>query len=476
MRRQLVPSEVLSYLVPAALVLVVIARVGRSRGYLLLVPIVYEFGRAAYLDTYGRSFAGLNSEQIGVAILIICALTLSALRPPAKANGLFSFGVLLLGGYALWSLMAAVLSFAGGLGLGKVAFAAVSSMTLPASVAAWLLAFSRVTEEELLGTVRVVVGMTAGLCVLYTLQALGVGTYPYAAWGTVYVQGNFMVRDFLTFPYFAVPLALAWAASARGRVLPRVLTAVLCLTAVAATFTRSILIASAVGLIVAGVVTNWQRGSLKRRRLPVGTLSGVLTLGFATVLALDQFWELRLAQGLSDVNVTARLAAVLNNVRTTSWLDALVGYGYAGTVPVLPGVVLGDSLWISLVYRLGLAGVLLLFGAAAGASIDGVRGSVGSAESRRTLCSIAVALPFAALTLSLAGVPSALHLGFALSLGPALALGLVRESVGFEAAHSDLSTLLPDWLRSPGMRRVLVVGGVVVMLAVEVWAGARLAG
>jgi hypothetical protein len=471
-------SAVLSYLVPAALVFVVIARIARSRGYLLLVPIVYEFGRAAYLNTYGLSVAGLDAEQVGVVILVICALTLFVLRPPAKSKRLFSFGLVLAAGYALWVVLAAGLSFLGGMEFGKAVLAALYSMALPVSVAAWLLALSRVSEDELLGTVRVVVGMTVALCVLYIIQAVGGQTYPYAPYLTQFAQGGLTVtvRDFLTFPYFAVPLTLAWAVCSRGRALPRVLAAAICLTAVVATFTVSIVVAALVVILVAAVAARWERSPLERRRFPVMTLSVVIAVGLAVLLALAQFWVARVGGSGLGADLSARVTAILSSIRTTSWVDALTGWGYAVPIPAFWGVVLGDSLWIGLVYQLGLAGVLLLLGAIVGASIDGMRATAGASESRLILGCIAAAVPLATLIQTMTGVPSALHLGFALALGPALALGLVPQRVGVEIAHVDVSTLLPDRLQAQRWRAALLVLGVLAMLAVEVWIGMRLAG
>lgn len=474
-RRSSMISTALSYFVPAVIAVTAAWYVAKSPAYLLLIPMLLTYGRAAYIDMDGLSIAGLGVDQLVVLTLVSCALVLVALRPSSRPHGRYSFGLGVFVLYGLWIVATAGLSVAEGLGIGKAITAAIYSMTLPVSFGAWLLAFSRITDEELVSIMRVLAVITSVLCLLYTLQAVGVRTYPYTAYMSVFVQNRLVVRDFATFPYFAVPIALAWAVASDERALLRIPIAVVCLTATAATFTRSAILAGLAALLIAGLLAGWKRVTLPRRRLPVGAIAAALTVGVAMVLSLDSYWFIRLAPGLSDASVTSRVAAILNNVRSSSLLDALVGHGFGAILEAPVGVVLGDSLWIYVVFRFGMIGVVLLAGALVAAAVDGSRAVVFTSKSTpRTLSAVAGAIPISVLLLSLAGVPSSLSTGFALSLGPALVIGMIGAVRFPEAPHLDVWSLLPDRFRSTAWRRLLSLLAILTMLIVEVWVGMRL--
>ncbi|PKQ29459.1 MAG: hypothetical protein CVT60_05220 [Actinobacteria bacterium HGW-Actinobacteria-10] len=468
-------STVLSYLVPGAIAVSVVWYLARNPAYVLLIPMLLAVGRAAYIDTHGWTIAGLGVDQIVVLVLVGCALVLVALRPSSRLQDRHSLGLGMFGLYALWIVVTAGLSVAEGLSIGKAITSAIYSMTLPMSVGAWLLAFSRITDEELISVMRVLAVITSVLCLLYTMQAVGIRTYPYNAYMSVFVQDRLVVRDFATFPYFAVPIALAWAVASNERALLRIPIAAACLIATAATFTRSTILAGIAALLIAGMLASWKRPITQHRKLPVGTIATALTLVAAMTLSLDGYWSVRLAPGLLDANVTSRAAAILNNVRSSGLLDALTGYGF-GTVMETPvGVVAGDSLWIYIVYRFGMIGVVLLAGALLAAAVDGSRAVVSTPEPKpRTLAAVAGALPIAVLLFSLAGVPSSLSTGLALSLGPALVMGVIGARQLPETSHLDVWSLLPDRFRSNAWRRVLSLLAILTMLSVEVWIGMRL--
>ncbi|MHB9003857.1 MAG: hypothetical protein ACYC6C_07290 [Coriobacteriia bacterium] len=468
-------STALSYFVPGAIAVCVAWYLAKSPVYLVLIPMLLAFGRAAYIDTHGWTVAGLGVDQIVVLTLVGCALVLVALRTSSRPQGRYSLGLGVFGLYALWIVVTAGLSAAEGMSIGKAITSAIYSMTLPISVGAWLLVFTRVTDEELISVVRVLAVITSLLCLLYTMQAVGIRTYPYTAYMSVFVQNRLVVRDFATFPYFAVPIALAWAVASNERALLRIPVAVACLIATAATFTRSTILAGVTAVLIAGMFASWKRPNSSHRRLPVGTIAAALTFVFAMILSLDGYWSVRLAPGLVDANVTSRVAAIFNNVRSSGPLDALAGYGF-GTVMEAPvGVVVGDSLWIYIIYRFGMIGVVLLAGALFAAAMDAGRAVESTLEpKRRTLAAVAGALPIAVLLLSLAGVPSSLSAGLALSFGPALVMGLIGSRQLSETSHLDVWSLLPDRFRSNAWRRVLSLLGILTMLVVEVWIGMRL--
>jgi hypothetical protein len=470
-------STVLSVLVPALLAAVVISKCRRSIAYVLLIPIFFDFGRAAYLDTYGLSFARLSSHQIGVALLVACSLLLVLRRDVHPRLKTLPLAAPIIGLYAFWILAVGLLSAAEGLSLGKSAVTALFSTTLPVSFAAWFVAVSRISEDELLGILRIVAIISAGLGLLYSLQAAGVHVYPYAGYSTVTSAGRVFTRDFATLGFMGVLVALAWSMAERPHLGLRVCVAALALLAVAASFTRSFLIAGIVAIFVSGLVVavRTRRSDKVGSRRTAGLAAIATIVGVFAAIMTDELWASRLLSIGRDASFTGRAGAILGNVRAGSWVDALVGYGFEGGVSVGAGVVLGDSLWIELVYRLGLVGALLLAGALVAAGIDALRCRGTRTGTQVSLSAVAAGMPLSVLVLSLAGIPSSLHIGLALAFGPALAAGVIAPGSQV-CENAVLAAVLPSPLPGSRVSRTLFLVLLGLILAVvEIWIGIQVA-
>jgi O-antigen ligase len=241
---------------------------------------------------------------------------------------------------------------------------------VPICLAMWVDIFRRSSRDEvhrLLATLAVV---SVPLAAMYSLSEVGVPIYPHLGWAPQSVGSATIVRDFLTFPFWA-KLGLAWYVT-RPKQSPASLLAIAALLmACVLTYTRSIEIPAALCVLVALVLPlattrNW--GVVGRRMMAFAGLTAVAIAGLAILapgnlaFSYQRIHELA-RNGENSANVASRVETFSIASRTSYAANGVFGAGAsvsgASRVDALweQGLMLADSLWTFTVIGIGLAGV-----------------------------------------------------------------------------------------------------------------------
>ena len=473
--------SLLSYLVPLAIVVWVAFEARRNLAVLVVLPLLIIFGRSVYIDTFvnGLFVRGLQLMPVDLVLigLLIVLLVAREVRPRVKQAviGSESWPILAVLGVVGLAMLATVLS-------GHAPFQVIHSgirLGAPAiGFFIWLDYLRRFTAEEVESLLRFLVTLTAVLMIPYILQAIGFHTYPYSPYGSVSsasgvaasASDRTLVRDFLTFPFWA-PVALACLA-ARPQATKRWIAEMsLVSVGFAVTFTRSLIIA-AVAAVLFGTINFALNKSWSRRRV-----MGMSALAVTAVLAVvilqsesplvgrelgSRFGELT-TSGLSSTNVAGRTNLFERTLSQVSGAgNAALGMGvYSyGSIDPAWGLHLGsfgfaDSMWPVLMLYLGLAGVVA-YGAMLAVGLLSAARRVRVERKTGAAWGIIALLVLVQWTMATFASDGLLHLGavagFAFALLVVSKYDLwyqgVRELANEEVSRADAATIVA----SPAVR------------------------
>ena len=258
---------------------------------------------------------------------------------------------------------------------------------------------SRSTRAETLQfLVAVVVANTVAATMYVLHQGLHLPIYIGSEYYTTQFAGQEITRSFTFMPQFSL-LALAFVLARREWNLKWLAVLGITLLAIMVSYTRALLIAAVVGIVVAVVAREFSKpdaGRFLRRMLAIVSSVVVVVLGLRIVRPVEfaylvgRFNEFATANGASDIgNWQIRwrqFDAVYDFVAKN---DAFLGLGYpeAGSNPIDAYLYRwsSDSTWVPIVYAFGLLG-LALFGALLfGFAVRSLHLSLGPPEERRYL-------------------------------------------------------------------------------------------
>ena len=233
---------------------------------------------------------------------------------------------------------------------------------------------SRATRAETLAFLRAIVLVNTFVAVLFVLhQGFHLPIYSGAEYYSTVVSGVEITRTHRFSPAFT-PLALGFILAMRDwRPIWLVALAVNIL-AVLVSYTRTLLIAALVAVVVAIIVRELRHpeaGRLLRRGLAILGSIAVITVAFAWMrpiefgYLLDRLSGFFAAGGASDIgNWRVREAAWSAVERVVSRIDPWFGLGFpeAGSNAVDSSIYLWtwDNTWLPILYRFGIAGLVVL--------------------------------------------------------------------------------------------------------------------
>jgi len=229
----------------------------------------------------------------------------------------------------------------------------------------------RFTAQEIVQYVSVLSLFTTCLMVLYIASALRLPVYPYPKYLVTSFSGTTIIRDFTTFPIW---LGLAWAyylSQAKRSVWAFAALAVLAVGTLLS-YTRSLILGLAVIVVLAVILQMVHKG--RRARALAIAAAGVAGLAIffvgGPVLAPAQYAFLANRMGevnqpgqvLSASNVQSRIKAFSRAQQVGARVDSVFGAGLfdPATSARTRNYNSSDSDWIRIVYRTGLAGVIVL--------------------------------------------------------------------------------------------------------------------
>lgn len=337
--------------------------------------------------------------------LVWLVITLSWRRSPEKeALGFFGSGRLLPEEIPL--LLVAVLA--------AVHVAGVFSLTgdLPTAVEAasgsvyllvgYLLVrgiASRATREETLGFLEAVVianTIAAGLYVVH--QGLHISIYEGTEYFSTIVGGSEITRTFTFMPQFSL-LALGFVLAKREWDLKWLTVLAITMLALLVSYTRALLLAAVVGVVVALVAREFsspRSGRLLRRTVTIVASITLVVAVFSFVRPVEfrflvgRFADFSTAGGVSDINNWQIRQAQFDAVQSyVAQQDLVLGVGYPQpeSNPIDQHIYLwsSDSTWVPIMYTFGLAGLMLFGAVILGFGLRSLGLSLNPPESRRYL-------------------------------------------------------------------------------------------
>jgi hypothetical protein len=227
--------------------------------------------------------------------------------------------------------------------------------------------------EDVIKFLSALVVINAGAALLYIAnQALGIPFYAGSVSGTEVFHGQTIVRGFAFYPQLLLLTLAVLFAKPRWTWLDPVIL-IVNVVAIWLSYTRSWLL---VALVVLGVVLFVRLIKARQTRLALRRLGGIVLLvvvvGAAMLMLLptqSSYFISRLsatqgAGGLaSESSFAARRSFIAATYRHASDTDSLLGVGFASPAQDAElGAVerwSADTLWVPVVYRLGLVGVAL---------------------------------------------------------------------------------------------------------------------
>jgi hypothetical protein len=256
--------------------------------------------------------------------------------------------------------------------------------------------FSRAQIIEFLGAVVVANTVAATLYVAH--QGLHIDIYPASEYFSTVFQGQTITRTFTFAPQFSV-LALAFVLARRSWTPGWLVVLAVTLLAVVVSYTRTLLIAALVAVVLAVVVRemkNPHAGRLVRRVLTLSaSVAGAFVLFRLVRPAEFRFLMSRLSEFASSSGPTdvgnwdirrTHFAAVLHVVARG---DLFLGLGFpaagSNAVDAHLHIWTSDMAWVPLLYRLGWVGVGLFGLAFAGFILRSLLLSQQQPEERRYL-------------------------------------------------------------------------------------------
>ena len=395
--------------VPLALLAWFLWKSRTNRLFLLGIPVLMVMRGSIFFQemrpfwTPGRF--GPSTHLMAWLALVWLAMVLSRRRSPEDA-GLGAFGVgrilpeempLLLVAVLAGVHVAGVFSLTGDL---RTAVEAASASVY--LLVGYLLVrgiASRATREETLEFLAgVVIANTVAAALYVAHQGLHITIYQGPEYYSTVFGGSEITRTFAFMPQFSL-LALGFVLARRQWDLKWLVVLAVTMLAIMVSYTRALLIAAVVGLVVAVVAREFSRpeaGRLVRRTLTIVASVAVVAVAFSLVRPVEfqylaaRFADFSTAGGVSDItNWDIRqhqFATVRAFVAETDFILG-VGYPQAGSNPIDQYIYRwsSDSTWVPILYTFGLAGLVLFGAVLLGFGLRSLRLSLQPPESRRYL-------------------------------------------------------------------------------------------
>ena len=268
---------------------------------------------------------------------------------------------------------------------------------------------SRATREETLEFFAgVVVANTVAAALYVAHQGLHLTIYQGQEYFSTVFAGSEITRTFTFMPQFSL-LALGFVLAKREWSFKWLVVLAITLLSILVSYTRALLIAAVVGVVIAVVVREFSRpeaGRLVRRTVTIVVSVTVVVAAFSFTrpvefqYLVERFADFSSAGGVSDIAHwqirQEQFAAVQSFVARH---DLLLGVGYpeAGSNPIDQFIFRwsSDSTWVPILYTFGLTGLVLFGALLIGFALRSLNLALSPPEERRYLgliCLITIAL------------------------------------------------------------------------------------
>lgn len=375
--------ELFRYAVPAVLALAFLWGARKNVLFLLGIPFLMAMYYSAFFTrmrpfwTPGR-FTSQTHLMMWLAIVLVVVLVVWSRRGEGRL-GVFGARLVLPeeGLLAVFALLIGVHVLGGFRATGDLYGAVAAALTSLYLILGYLMVrgiVSRATRAETIAFLRAVVLVNTFLAALYVLhQGFHLPIYTGAEYFSTSVDGVEITRTFRFAPAFT-PLALGFILAMREWRPIWLAALAVNILAIMVSYTRTLLIAAAVAVVLAVVVRELRHGDagrvLRRGLTIVGSVAAVVVV-FAVVRPIQFRY---LVSRLNDV-VTANGASDIGNlqVRAMHWsavervvsrIDPLLGLGFPapGSNPVDSSIYLWtwDNTWLPVLYHFGIAGLVVL--------------------------------------------------------------------------------------------------------------------
>jgi hypothetical protein len=395
-------------LLPTVLVIWFLWKARRNILFLLGLPIMMSMYYSIFFQDM-RPFwtPGRFTLQTHVMMWLVLAWLVVTFRWSKRGGdqlGLFGVRRMLPEEFAI--LLLAVLAVAHSLGVftasGDLREALSAATIWLYLVAGYLLVRGiavRATREEtieFLGAIVIVNTIAAAMYVVH--EGLQIPVYPNPEYFTTTFAGAEITRSMTFAPQYTA-LALGFILARRHWTPGWLVALAITMMAVLLSYTRTLLIAAVVALVIAIVVRelkNPNAGRLVRRTVTIIGSAVAVVVALLIVrpvqfqYLLSRFAEFTSGTSPGDIRNWATRADRYDQVwHLISKQDAFFGLGYppAGSNPVGSLITqwLWDSTWIPILYHFGLIGVVLVGAVLVGFALRSLRFTFGVSEDRRYL-------------------------------------------------------------------------------------------
>ena len=375
--------ELVRYAIPTALVLLFLWEARKNLLFLLGIPFLMAMYSSVFF-TRMRPFwiPGRFTPQTHLMIWLTLALVVVLLVWSRRGDGqLGVFGVRRVlpeeGLLFLFGLLVGIHVLGGFSSTGDLFGAVTAAVTSLYLILSYLIVrgiVSRATRAETIAFLRAIVLVNTLVAALFILhQGFHLPIYSGAEYYSTVVNGIEITRTHRYAPAFT-PLALGFILAMRQWRPFWLVALAVNILAVMVTYTRTLLIAAVFAVVIAVVVRELRHpeaGRLVRRALTILGSVAVVAAAFAWVrpveakYLLSRLGEFASAGGASDIgNWQVREMQWSAVQRVVSKIDPWFGLGYpeAGSNPVDAMIYMWtwDNTWLPILYRFGIAGLIVL--------------------------------------------------------------------------------------------------------------------
>jgi len=413
--------------VPWALLAVFLACALRWRIFLLGIPVLMCMDASVFFDTM-RVFQVPGRFQGPVLVLVWLIVVWvfatgrllparASERPPDAARmrrrpflpeelAVIALGALVLGHIVVEGVLTA--DFAGAAGRGMGMLSMVVGYFLVRDIVE-----HATRHETVLFLAAMVLANTVATVLFILHQGLQAGIYTYVEHMTILFNGQVITRTFwFAPPYVALTLAFVFA---RRRWTPGwSLVLLITVVGIGVSYTRSLLIILVATLLLTLFARQLKRpaaGKLLKTALGMAIVGLMLFWGFQTFMPTQkQYFEERLAglqgnpTGTSDSSYIYRSQHWASTVAIVERSSLAFGLGFPAPAdaPSITQVELwgSDAAWVLVLYRLGIAGVLVFIAVFAGYGARAFRLFMSSSDEREYLALVLLAAIVASVLLT----------------------------------------------------------------------------
>ena len=365
--------------IPVSIYLFILSRFSKSPLLLASLPIFFSLGEAGFIDAFGFRLAlpffyTINFQDFSMFLLLISAVY-TFLKWPCLflfPNSILSSLFKVLVYYTLVHVLIAWY-LDGIITLGTI-WQVRSTFYIPFSIFLWLSIFRRSNISHLETLFNTLTLITLFGSILYSLSSVGFSIFPYTSWTSGQGFGT-VTRDFNSFPPYLM-LALGYVLYSRRTFIRRfsLLLYFVFFSATLLSYTRSWIFSFIISLTIPLIIS---RGSIGKKIVLLLILPLVLFGSFRFLMyyapnnadfLVDRFSEF--SDSALPKNATSRITGFSSVVQHLSSDDPNNGFLITGagwsiqndnsfSNLTLDAVMLGDSFWATLLFRLGFLGIAL---------------------------------------------------------------------------------------------------------------------